>query len=1201
MKKHLPYIICAAFILCYAIAGAQPGRDGNMRVTVRVNNLWTNDDGPAELGNNEMQQRFRLRDYPNLDGTDWFYYPGGGTSAGAPYKYDVGDFDAVPYTKAINETKVFTYGSQNTLGPRPAPLGLQWGFEGWQANCYECFRCTGTFLGICTSAQCDQCDRDTYHSSCPCNTVFNIFCTQCNSDNAYCNSEMNGAAYSDFRVGVPYVDTYRGIYNEGSFGAACGSDNYGVTYFTNWTSPCPDTVYTDQPILCDPGYATLHTGGAVFNGEYRWYKVVAGSEIFLQQTQDSFYTVYASQSSTFRVYTCNTDDTKKSWSYREVNVRVGKPTIQNIALVQPTCQNAGNGSITVTASSPNGPLTYSINNGATYQASNTFSNLSQGLYLVKVSDGTCEVPDFGATIQLTDPPLLDAYLESVNQVLCSGQNTGSINLTATGGTPGYTFHWTKNGSSYAVTEDLTQLSAGTYSVTVTDTKGCTATESATISQPSAPLALNGTITNVTCNGANDGAVDLTISGGTPPYSIFWSNGFTGEDPVGLPAGIFTVNVTDQNGCTSNAVFTITSPAALLLNFDTLKNVLCYGGNSGYISTKVTGGNGTYNYTWAPASVSGNKVPNATAGAYAVTVSDGNGCTASAATTITQPDTLQIGIENLENQKCFGDSSGAVMISVAGGVPTYSFNWSNGATTEDISHLAGGNYSVVVTDKNSCTATGNFNITGPSAAIFLLVNSLDVSCNGGHNGRAVVIPSGGTSPYNYFWSTGATTATVDSLPAGFYTVTVTDKNGCQAGGAATIGQPDAIVISDTIQNLNCFGDGDGWIHVGITGGTTPYSLAWSNGGAAVQNNNLHGGSYTLTVNDANNCMIKATYQILQPPALLSSVAGNNPDCNGNATGFAVVSPAGGVPPYSYSWNTNPVQTGVMAIKLAGNTTYRVMITDGNGCTHSDSIALVEPSKVSVGFFPTNVTCFSGNDGTLTVHASGGNPGYNYYLNGVYNGSDSVFQGLTAGNYVVVAEDINKCAGSALFQITQPSQIKAEAGKDIIARNNEPVQLHASGSSIYGIKAYNWNADAHLSCLACQDPIAIVDSTTDFVVGVTDSTNCVEFDTVRITVKKDFQYFIPTAFTPNGDGLNDYFEVNILGAKQISTKIYNRWGEEVYANDNMPNGVIGQPCTSCWDGKWRGKEAQMDSYTYQIEVLLYGETEKRKISGTVMPMR
>ena len=163
------------------------------------------------------------------------------------------------------------------------------------------------------------------------------------------------------------------------------------------------------------------------------------------------------------------------------------------------------------------------------------------------------------------------------------------------------------------------------------------------------------------------------------------------------------------------------------------------------------------------------------------------------------------------------------------------------------------------------------------------------------------------------------------------------------------------------------------------------------------------------------------------------------------------------------------------------------------------------------------------------------------------------------------------------------------------------MKATATGTFGIKSYDWNADPQLSCLSCPNPIAICDSSTDFVVRATDSINCIEFDTVRVVVKRDFLYFIPTAFTPNADGLNDYFEVNILGAKQIDMQIFNRWGEVVYTNDNMPNGSIGTPCTSCWNGTWRDKPAQYDTYTFQLEVLLYGETEKRKLAGTVNLMR
>ncbi|MBL7801750.1 MAG: gliding motility-associated C-terminal domain-containing protein [Chitinophagales bacterium] len=968
LKQYIKPLYILAFFFFGQRLFAQPGNDGNMQVTVKINNLWTNEDGPTELGNNEMQQRFKLRDYPDLDGQSFFHYPGGGLAPSpTPYQYNVGDFDPVPYASAIPmETKVFTYGAPTTLGPNPAPLGIQWGFEGWEADCFDCFRCTGTFLGICTSWACDQCDRNTYHASCPCSG--NILCGGgCSSDEAYCISDMNGAAYSPFRGFVPYVDAYRGVFSQSSYGANCGSDNYGVTHFTNWTSPCPDTIYTDQPVLCDPGYTTLRTGGAVFNGEFRWYRVVGGTEVFQQQTQDSFYTVYVSQTTKFRVYTCNTDDTKKSWSYREIEIKVGKPRITSVTKTDVKCNGASDGTITILATGGNGPLQYSIDAGTSFQNSNTFTGLAPGVYLINVTDGLCVVPDGSIPVQLNQPSPLATYVESASNVKCFGDSSGSVNISVAGGTPGYTFNWTKNAAPYATTEDIQQLSGGIYYVTVTDFNGCSASTNSAITEPAAPLSLSAVQTDATCADSANGAVDLTAVGGTVPYTYFWTNG---------------------------------------------------------------------------------------------------------------------------------------------------------AVTQDISGLAGGNYTVVVTDLNSCTATSNYAILQPA-------------------------------PYSF---------------------------------------------TDSIVNNICAGETKGAIFTAVSGGTPSYSYVWSNGQNTSAISNLASGVYKLTLSDTKNCAKAYSFNVTEPSAILTSVAGNEPDCNGNFTGFAVVTATGGTAPFTYNWSTTPAQASVLATKLPGNQRYYVTVTDHAGCQVRDSVFINEPAKVNVSVAVNNVTCFGGNNGTVVAHATGGTGVYTFYLNGIYSG-DSVFNNLVANNYVVVAEDQNKCGASTTFTIVEPSQFSVKAIDDITALLNQPVKLGVTAFSSKGIKSYAWTPVKYLSCTDCTSPTATCDVTTDFVVTVTDSDGCVNYDTVRVIVKNDFLYFLPTAFTPNNDGLNDVFEVNILGAQNINMNIFNRWGETVYSSSDYANGKANG---DKWDGKFRGKDVQFDTYTYLLKVKLYSGREET-LTGTVAVMR
>jgi gliding motility-associated-like protein len=1169
--------------------------DGAMRVSLRYESVWAESGDDIWPDADEFNNEGFVRDYPDLDNAGFF-------STGVR-SWGNGTFACCgPYSTAMpggNWVKDFTYGTFNSPAFTLTPNGLQARQLGWEDDCFDC--CSGTVvLGVCF-ASCNACPsatfRNSYQNPCPCSTGNTCGCS---ADDQYCDHQMNNPNFLPFRDAPPYQWTYKGYTRTGDAGynGGCGSDDVGMGYSTNWTSPCPDTLKANRKNLCEPGYVTLSTHGAVFGGEYVWFE--NGNFLQITGLSDSFLTVYVASTSTYRVYTRNNG--QNSWSYREITITVGQPLINSITATDPNCNGTSTGTITVTASGGNGPIQYSNNNGATWQATGNFTNLPQGIYFIKVKDDFCTVPPFGVTIQLKDPPLFGSNIASVTNVLCNGLNNGKIDLTVTGGTPPYTFSWTQNNNPFATTEDLINIPGGNYAVTVTDSKGCVTTQNVTVTQPASPLTISGNVTNILCNNGATGSIDITVSGGTSPYSFFWSNGATTEDISGLAAGAYNVLVTDLNGCQKSAVFTVTAPAPLQVAFTNQQNVNCFGQSTGSVEAVASGGSGTYSYLWSNSNNT-SILSNVPAGKYYVTVSDGNNCTKVDSVVITQNPKYLITLEVIQNVRCFGDSLGSIAISINGGIAPFSFQWTNLNTggnygsNEDVYNVPIGTYRVVVADAFGCLDSADYTITGPPTPLTVGAQGFNVNCHGGSDGSITTQVSGGTPPYQFVWSNLSTQPSINGLSANAYQLTVSDANNCTSVTLINITQPLPYSVKDSITHVTCNGGNNGAIYLTtVSGNNGGYEFVWSNGDTARNQANLSAGKYTLTITDNRGCTFVNTYEVLEPSPILSAVAGNNPNCYNNATGFAVVSYSGGMPPYTFAWNTSPVQTGVMAINLYGDFTYVVTITDVRGCTKVDSTRLNRPAKVEVSTVPKDVSCFSGDDGQVVINATGGTGIYSYYVNGIYQ-TDSIYNGLYAGTYTVVVEDNNNCVGSTTFSITQPQAFFASAGEDKVSLRKEPVRLVAQASSVNGIIGYWWTPKDGLNCDTCQEVLASPDSTTDYVLRVMDGDSCINFDTVRVLVKFAPQSFIPNAFTPNGDGLNDYFNFDILGAKNIAVKVFDRWGNLIYENPNQPNGTQNK---NAWDGTFKGSKAAYENYVYSIKVTFWDETEST-YTGTVAVMR
>ncbi|WP_294236742.1 T9SS type A sorting domain-containing protein, partial [uncultured Chryseobacterium sp.] len=606
----------------------------------------------------------------------------------------------------------------------------------------------------------------------------------------------------------------------------------------------------------------------------------------------------------------------------------GTTVVTNVA-----CNGASNGAINLTPAGGTAPYTFNWGGGVTTEDR---TGLAAGTYTVVITDANGCTATVNATV--TQPTTLSAAVTQTN-VLCNGGSTGTATVTVTGGTAPYTYAWSPSGGTAAT---ATGLSAGTYTVTVTDANGCTLTRTVTITQSS---AVSGTtvVTNVACNGASNGAINLTPAGGTAPYTFNWGGGITTEDRTGLAAGTYTVTITDANGCTGTVNATITQPAALVAA-TSQTNIACNGGATGIAAVTVSGGTAPYTYSWSPVGGTAATATGLSAGTYTVTITDANGCTLSRNFTITQPASAVTGTTVVTNVACNGASNGAINLTPAGGTAPYTFNWGGGITTEDRTGLAAGTYTVTITDANGCTGTVNVTVTQPASAVSGTTVVTNVACNGASNGAINLTPSGGTAPYTYNWGGGVTTEDRTGLAAGTYTVIITDANGCTKTVNATVTQPASAVSGTTVvTNVACNGASNGAINLTPSGGTAPYTFNWGGGITTEDRTGLAAGTYTVVITDANGCTATVNATVTQPTALTATTSQTNIACNGGSTGTATITVTGGTSPYTYSWSPSG-GTGATASGLVAGT-YTVNVTDANGCTLSRTVTITQSAPVA----------------------------------------------------------------------------------------------------------------------------------------------------------------------------------------------------------------------------------------------------------------
>jgi gliding motility-associated-like protein len=756
---------------------------------------------------------------------------------------------------------------------------------------------------------------------------------------------------------------------------------------------------------------------------------------------------------------------------------------------------------------------------------------------------------------------------------------GKVWASASLGQAPYTYSWSNNTTG----DTLRNVGPGTYYLTVTDNLQCKVRDTVVVTEPTA-IALTRVVTNATCSGVADGAIDVTVTGGTTNYSYAWSNAATTEDISNLSAGIYRPTVTDANGCTISATITVAEPNAMQLNVLEYGTTCSYTTN-GEVEIGINGRTTPHAWVWSDGSFPLIR-QGLVAGAYSISVTDANGCTATTTANVTSPAAISLST-TMVDVVCYGDSTGSITLSVAnavGGAAAADYLWSNGAQTQNNLNVAAGNYTITLTDQNQCTATTSATVNQPVAPLFLTSIQTYVLCYGAATGAIDLLPQGGTVPYSYNWSNGANSQDIANLVAGTYSVTVTDANSCSATLSAIVQQPaDALTLTSTSVDASCFGFGDGSVDLTPTGAITPYTYTWSNSSTQEDPINLSAGSYSVTVTDNNGCTATHTAAVSQPTALQVVLQSTDIACHGDVSASITSTTTGGTPAYNYTWTNGAITEDINNLPAG---TYTLTVTDRNLCTVNSSITITEPDEISFTYEVTDVTCFGLEDGYVTLSTQGGSGIINAtWVGGVY--PDNNLTGLRADNFTIILSDENGCDTSFAFNVSQPDSIFVNISPLDTLKVGQPDTIIAAAYTNPGVTSYLWEPSQGLSCTDCINPEVTAYYDTKYTLTV-DNNGCTATDTVWVYVDGRI-FYVPNAFSPNGDDQNDILYVYAEGVKKIIWSVYNRWGEVVFSSTDISLG---------WDGRLNGEVLQPGVFVIDIYIEFLDLTAQRKTQSVIL---
>lgn len=725
-----------------------------------------------------------------------------------------------------------------------------------------------------------------------------------------------------------------------------------------------------------------------------------------------------------------------------------------------TCFGGSNGSIISSASSANGSITYTLLPGS-LTGNGNFTSLSAGTYTITANDALgCSI---NTILNVGSPTAIAFNTVTPTAVLCTGTNTGSLLVNASGGNG--TLTYVLNPGNVNNTSGVFQnLSASIYTITTTDPLGCAASTIVTISAPPAMQWNAVNASPIACFGQNNATITASATGGTGSitYTLLpGSQSNTSGSFTGLGTGTYTVQALDQNGCSISTNLLITQPTAVQISNVVTTPLSCVPANNASITISAQGGTPNLQYSIGGPLQNGNVFNGLGAGNYTIVVSDANNCSTTTTTQILTPPGLSWSSAITVPVSCFGGTNGQLQVNATGGTGPVQYVLNPGGASNStgiFGGLSASSYTVVATDVLGCSIATTLTVAQPTNISWTSAGTTPVSCQGFTNGTINVAAQGGTGSLTYTLNPGNlqnTTGSFSGLGANTYTILVTDANGCSQSTTLTITQPNSIQwVSNTSGNVSCFNGTNAWWNAGASGGSgsltytlMPVNLSNTNG----QFSNLTAGTYTMTAMDGNQCFITATQLITQPLALsISNVNTTVPTCVPGNDAQLVITASGGSPTYQYGLNGGGLQSSNTFSGLgAGN--YTVVVSDINNCTVSSLVIIQSPILLTwASSSSVPVSCFGLNNGQISVSVPNSNGSLSYTLNNPnQTNSIGVFTSLYAGTYIITASDALNCTVSTTVQVASPLPLQfnnmVATNPKCANENTGSAQVNASGGT------------------------------------------------------------------------------------------------------------------------------------------------------------
>jgi gliding motility-associated-like protein len=1007
-----------------------------------------------------------------------------------------------------------------------------------------------------------------------------------------------------------------------TYGNACASSNVQITNTTDTSLSCGAESYYWEIVnyfegFCGKGTAQWNfTDGTGPSSKNPVFNFITPGTYYLRLTTRN---------------SCGIDR-----SITEI-IQVKKPPVTTLSPISDFCNSATIrpvGTVLETCS-PSSEVTYlwsfpggfpssstSLNPGSiNYSASGNY----QAIFSVTNSCGTTtKTANFSVNL------VLSPIIKPKELKICSGEtfqvrpvSDGTDNVPS-----GTTYTWSTPTVSPAgaISGAVAQLSPQTnISQTLTNNTSNPATVTYTVSPISGscpgpnftvtilvnPLInVIDTIKNGTCFGANNGSLNIAVSGGIPfstgkPYSFSWTgpNGFTSsdEDISNLQPGVYTLRVIDNGNCPFIRSYTISEPNKFA--FSGFKNdITCFGNNDGKITLTTNGGTLPYNYVWTkngiPYTTSGN-LNNLSPGVYKVTITEANNCdTLTETFTIIEPPILKVNLISQVNILCYGDFTGEINVEATGGRATeispgilnYNYRWTgpNGfsSTLQNLRNVEAGTYRLTVTDNSGCTKDLQV-VLLQNNELFITYTKTEIACYNDANASIIITNIGGGipfstgNPYLIKWSNLGTGRVQNNLSAGTYIITITDALGCEKQFNITIDNAPIFTINPDIKQISCFGEKDAYIRLNLVGGKAPVTLVWDdNATAGIDRNNIGPGKYTVTITDGKLCKIKQTFIITEPlPLELRADVSNPLNCLDANTGAINLVVTGGAPPFTFSWSNGATTEDLQNLPPEN---YTVTVTDANGCKKSESWKIIRFEQLT----PTIEVLTDFDCDTKYVRQTfigkvkGGVPPYQLsWSDGVVTGTNNEIMNTNNNGLIIFSvTDSFGCSADITYNVDTP--VLGEANFETSSYGNDVYGLY----SIYDPILFNNLATGDYTKIAWdfgdgnfsdeESPKHIFTKTGTYTIKqiVTYPFGCQYVHTITLIVEKGYSLMMPNAFTPNGDGVNDTFSPVFLGFIEMTLDIYDTWGSVVHSEKGQT--------LSGWNGKIKDLEAENGNYHFKL---------------------